>query len=124
MSLLSVMRMSLRPLPSGTSSVRRPAAKPPLPISGVISSTWRPLTCTRITLIGSRTASTSIFTSARPERRLVPAAGDTMRNFGTGRASRSTSLKVVPGDSRMACSAEARMMAFSTMSGRFRCVRS
>ena len=52
MALVSVMRMSLRPLPSGTSSVRSPALKPPEPISGVISSTWRPLTCTRITLIG------------------------------------------------------------------------
>ena len=60
----------------------------------------------------------------RVRRAGSPGAGETMRNFGTGRASRSASLKVVPGDSRTACSAEARMMAFSTISGRFRCVRS
>ena len=49
--LLSVTRTSLRPLPSGTSRSCSPALSPPEPISGVISETCRPLTCTRIALI-------------------------------------------------------------------------
>ena len=51
-------------------------------------------------------------------------AGASILNRGTGRDSSSVRWKVVPGASRTACSAEARMMDFSTMSGRLRCWRS
>ena len=66
----------------------------------------------------------AILTLARPFRWTEPAAGEAILKRGTGRTSRSASLSEVPGAWRTASSAEARTIAFSTISGRARCCRS
>src|SRR5262245_10775233 len=100
------------------------ALNPPESTGGVSSFTCLPLTCTRSTRMGSGVGSMAIATVTCPPCCVDPAEGESSLNRGTGLASRSASLNAVPGASRMAASAERKIIARSTTSGRLRWARS